>query len=141
MSACDETANDDQTPCKDSWKHHVSVSQWMLIPQSVLCVFVIGGGAQGWVLRTGNLLAPWAAATATGVLRSAYSRVQLPRLRKRRMELLGKLKVRAHVQCQVSGISAHECDALHTVPGSASHAICWCFAWVWVPAAPSILLK
>ncbi len=47
----------------------------------------------------GNLLAPWAAATATGVLRSAYSRVQLPRLRKRRMELLGKLKVCACVPC------------------------------------------
>ncbi len=47
----------------------------------------------------GNLLAPWAAATATGVLRSAYSRVQLPRLRKRRMELLGKLKVCACVIC------------------------------------------
>ena len=54
-------------------------------------------GAQGWLWRAGNLLAPWAAATATGVLRSAYSRVQLPRLRKRRMELLGKLKVRGHV--------------------------------------------
>lgn len=46
-----------------------------------------------WCVCTGNLLAPWGAAVATGLLRSGYSRVQLPRLRKQRAELIGKLKV------------------------------------------------
>lgn len=41
----------------------------------------------------GNLLAPWGAATATGLVRSAYSRLKVPLLKKRRMELLSKLKV------------------------------------------------
>lgn len=69
----------------------------------------------------GNLLAPWAAATATGVLRSAYSRVQLPRLRKRRMELLGKLKACAYVP-----YSALTCGPLHCAARKACspHAEC-----------------
>ena len=70
---------------------------------------------------TGNLLAPWAAATATGVLRSAYSRVQLPRLRKRRMELLGKLKVCAHVTCLFPHLWT---TALRSSQGPSSHAKC-----------------
>jgi len=52
------------------------------------------------MLGPGNLLAPWGAATVTGLVRSAYSRVQIPRLKKRRMELLSKLKVCA-LSCDI----------------------------------------
>ena len=44
-------------------------------------------------LCSGNLLAPLTASVAAGVLRSGYSRVQLPRLRRRRAALVSKLKV------------------------------------------------
>lgn len=74
----------------------------------------------------GNLLAPWAAATATGVLRSAYSRMQLPRLRKRRMELLGKLKVCVRLLWRGSlPALAHHCTAQHAGRQTA-HAVCCC---------------
>lgn len=42
---------------------------------------------------TGNLLAPLAASVAAGALRSGYSRVQVPKMRRRRAALLSKLKV------------------------------------------------
>ncbi|BDA40622.1 hypothetical protein COCOBI_01-2750 [Coccomyxa sp. Obi] len=43
-------------------------------------------------ILTGNLLAPLAASVAAGALRSGYSRVQVPRMRRRRAALLSKLK-------------------------------------------------
>ncbi|KAK9916308.1 hypothetical protein WJX75_001076 [Coccomyxa subellipsoidea] len=61
-------------------------------------VFVTGREVLGlWgvgasFILTGNLLAPLAASVAAGTLRSGCSRVQLPKLRRKRAALLSKLK-------------------------------------------------
>ena len=74
-----------------------------LTPLTPLPTVIVRLEPEGCALNgAGNLLAPWGASVVVGVLRSGYSRVQLPRLRRRRAELLSKLKVLSCIRCALA---------------------------------------
>ncbi|EIE26728.1 hypothetical protein COCSUDRAFT_46205 [Coccomyxa subellipsoidea C-169] len=69
-------------------------------------------------ILTGNLLAPLAASVAAGTLRSGFTRVQAPKMRRRRAELLSKLeKSMAQKEKEI----AAKKDDLSNDEGKASH--------------------